>query len=1651
MSEQKKKNLFIYITATIIPIIIALIGLVSGEFAPFGKNNILSAGDLNDLLPYYYELYDRVHESKSLVFSNTLGLGYDFSAILTYYLSDPTNYLILLFPRTAIISVLSFLYMFKIGFAGLSMSIFLVYQSKKYEDEPDVPNITENTEQKKNFVIGLTKEPKTDIGKFFKKSDWLIIAFSVAYALSTPICVNGLNITYLSAMAILPLVIMGLDKLINHKDCKMYTITLAISIYFNLYISIVSFIFIILFFFTRDFKDAKHFVYSFFRWGVSTTLALLCSGIIIINSAQSTFWKDELSLKFPILTYSNIFNSLKMLLSRSKLSALSLSSYVDLSFGILFVFLIFLSLFVNTQKPSVRIKDFLLFVLYIFGTVISVLTFLLNGFNKNAMTKANFSYILVFIGLFISFNTIINLRKIKAAHVIIATLLTAGLIVSSMLLSIMYDSSSTFITALEFLFIYFIITLIYINKSMTKSLYHFIVMIVLFIEIFPTFSDNLVMLGHSYMSHSIDRITSMKIYETSRYIHEKEPEAIINSFNPFNSNSTPLTNYFNGYDYILTLDGIENYDSLLQERETYLPYKESQGIKILSNPYNKKNIFLNSKCNKYIYDKDYPFTSSNILSEYYLGQKKIFNEIELSSEVSYSADKSSAQFSVLTSEPGDTYIKTFTISHLGIIENNDTLEATQYNPRYISYDNSFVNLAGTFNESNYSELYNKMNSMSNGMYEYINNKKNLIINIEKDGYITTNLPNIKSLKYKVNGKKVTPISFFDTTIIPVIPGNNEITVSLSYKYIIIGIVASLIGILLTIYMSQITKIKESSLINKIAFFIKDNYVYCISVIIVALMLFISMLVTSSYPFGPNSLVSNDGLAIDYPDYIARIGEIKNNHFYPFFTTNIGGFKDVYRSYAIEHMYKPWLILKYRLLPEKLYLLDFTLIFCFYTLLSSITIIYYLTHRNSNKISKHNKLLIVISVMYSLSNFGVKFFLYQAGFRYMPFLPLIILGLEQLFYKKKPALYVIMLSIMMNDPYHAFLLCEFLGLYFLTLNFYSLKDFVKKTLYFLKNSIYSAGLSAIYLIPFALVTKESPYLGQETVTPSIFKFYTSIIKVLANYKAFDNSSAISSDNSKACIYCGLIMISIIPIYLICTNIKNTIKIKKILLLLLLFLAFDNELLNFILHGFHFQTLVPNRFAAFFIFIIISILGDIVINYKYINNKIEIIIITCSIIQILLYLIYEERNIAFFSSIVFLSIYIAISICGIIKRKGILKIILYITIIELLSNQIVFFINNRASLNSITTAQKINILSDEIKDTQNFYNLSELISDISNNKNIGDESKINCLSYFSNTYTQKINDYTKYMNIQRGANTLFYSSGNPLADMFLKIKYHIVNKYDDTSYSIYNEIYQYNDLVLYKNPYYLSLGFVIPDINGELSKELDKKTLNKDFETSFDYQNYISNFVIGKNIYKKIKCTNKKSENVYYTTGNTYLKSMGNSTSKEYTQIYIHFNNLPAENIYVSVNGIIYCLGKVTPYNNELQIDYPKEDIDNSNFEVLLAEFDSETFNELYEKLNDNIMSNLNENGRTITGKIDAKIDGTLYISFPEYDGWQIYIDGKKVEKQQYLGGIGVPISKGKHDITMKYRPEGMIPGIIITLLTVILIILDATKTLKKNKS
>ena len=104
--KSKTKKLLI---SFFIPFFILLISFIIGGLLPFGTKDIMTAYGHEAVLPYFYEFWDNVHVGKILFFSTRTGMGYDFSKVITYYLSDPINLLILIFPRNAILDVIKLL------------------------------------------------------------------------------------------------------------------------------------------------------------------------------------------------------------------------------------------------------------------------------------------------------------------------------------------------------------------------------------------------------------------------------------------------------------------------------------------------------------------------------------------------------------------------------------------------------------------------------------------------------------------------------------------------------------------------------------------------------------------------------------------------------------------------------------------------------------------------------------------------------------------------------------------------------------------------------------------------------------------------------------------------------------------------------------------------------------------------------------------------------------------------------------------------------------------------------------------------------------------------------------------------------------------------------------------------------------------------------------------------------------------------------------------------------------------------------------------------------------------------------------------------------------------------------------------------------
>lgn len=75
---------------------------------------------------------------------------------------------------------------------------------------------------------------------------------------------------------------------------------------------------------------------------------------------------------------------------------------------------------------------------------------------------------------------------------------------------------------------------------------------------------------------------------------------------------------------------------------------------------------------------------------------------------------------------------------------------------------------------------------------------------------------------------------------------------------------------------------------------------------------------------------------------------------------------------------------------------------------------------------------------------------------------------------------------------------------------------------------------------------------------------------------------------------------------------------------------------------------------------------------------------------------------------------------------------------------------------------------------------------------------------------------------------------------------------------------------------------------------------------------------------------------------------------------------------------------------------------------------------------------------LVGNYSSDDDTFMVITIPYDSGWNIYIDGEKVDKYAVNGGfIGIPIIKGDHYIEMHFMPSGLKTGLICSSIGVII--------------
>ena len=1128
----------------------------------------------------------------------------------------------------------------------------------------------------------------------------------------------------------------------------------------------------------------------------------------------------------------------------------------------------------------------------------------------------------------------------------------------------------------------------------------------------------------------IDKTAAYSDYNTARLLHKDRPVSRVEIYNSNSSYATPVTEALMSYDYVIARRGTTVNSGLT-----------ALGDISYSTLYQNKNAggarFTTAKLDQYSYNKMYPFISSNILAETYLEGKPIFTETT-GSAYPYAAEESVLYY-IVPNEGGDLYALLNYISHLS--ENAhpyEEIEVSQLFPDF-DYTNEYMQVY-KFDQTALEEMLANFTAVD---FPKFNRSMKTFVTTPEAGYLVIPVPKLTGLTIKVDGKEVKATSFMDEgSVIPVPGGEVKIEILFTPVFLIAGSIVSIIFLLaLVLLLAKGVFGKVTERETKVSRFLRANWVYFAAFSIPFFGMLFMAAFTGCYPFGQRFLIGGDTFAQSYPGYVNINESLKNHTFFQSLAFSTGLAMDQTAN-IFGMIATPWQILYHTLLPSSLYQLDFIMEYIWVFSLSALSITFYLTHRKQGKkMEKNDPRLLIFSTAFSLSACSIAFFGYH-GFNFLVYFPLVLLGLEALVYEGKCRLYIFILWFrMISDAYYAFIMCELIVCFFLIQNFSDIKHFIRAGIRLALSSILSAGLAAMWMLPYYLRTTNSTYAEKDNTVPLLTGWFTSLRKVFGEFRLTTNATTTSALSYKVNLYCGMAILLILPLYALNKNIKLHVRIRHLALLILLFISFDNRFLNYAFHGFHLQSLSPNRFVFAFIILLLIMAYDTILNFDGFHPRtVFLSVLGMGIFYVLVAV--PDTGKDSFHKLTLIFVGIQVLLAGFYfftkKKKIYLRLFALGLTAEILFAAVPCISATLGhSSSDLTYASNINNLVDNHPEMMEDLVLTEDIG--TTNYNLGQMTDIQTVSAFNSWLTEDHLALLRKWNISCSLNCVYYLSGSPLSDMLFRINYHTVNVFDEGSESVYPLIDQVNNVELHKNPYALPLGIFF--------KPTDELTA-WDAEDNYNdgkgaiHQNEFLKIIGASEIYQELQMVDSPSDN---SNKENYMRISNESYQGTLDNRLRLFRFYISEDvsgpIYLSVyNYILYIGTSEKDVHDVLELYLPLPDDEKEEYpDVHLFTVDEKAIQEAHDILAAHTMTNTKLDGSTITGDIDVPEDGNIFLSIPNMPGYHAYVDGKEVEISTFLGGIGIPVTAGSHRIKLSYTPEGFTPGTIISIISLLILI------------
>ena len=860
-------------------------------------------------------------------------------------------------------------------------------------------------------------------------------------------------------------------------------------------------------------------------------------------------------------------------------------------------------------------------------------------------------------------------------------------------------------------------------------------------------------------------------------------------------------------------------------------------------------------------------------------------------------------------------------------------------------------------------------------------------------------------------------------------------------------------------------------------FLKNYYVYLVSSILIIVTSLIVLAMKQAWPFGDNSLLTGDYLYQTWP-FLSDLREKLQAGESITYTWRAGFGTNLYSILAFG-MFNP-ISLILILAPKEAFIPLGTVMYILILVMMNCSMLFYLTHRPGMHLKKTNLANMLFSIsyaccMYNVANANLWYFLLCAVL-----FPLIILGLENYVAGKDWTLYAISLALaFIFNYYYAGLFCLFIILYYLTLEFGNVRNFLKKSIKILGVSIVSVLTSSVILIPTAMQMMGQSYTAS-SYRPGIW--FTTIFDILKNFLIFNKNIGIGSEATsygEVSLYFGLLLLLLMTMFFMNKEIKRSIRIKKFILVVIYILAFDLNVLNYIMHLFHYPSWYPNRFSLFFIMLCIILAYEAWVSmeesmYQNVTVLKSVVVgIGWLVLTVLCFALAEKIDYQFtyyYSMMIFLFYMISLMILPLAKQKW-ARILTVIGCVEICCNfvfAIIFKpIESQMTIRIDREAVMRDVLDSVKLEEHMGFSRSNSGQDLLSGKNSGMLYGYNGTSIFASSIGD-IKTFLLKLGIMAGGNMVLpYTYSIPTASL-LGIQYIIVDTQCSTEkamseslftlnqdlYAEYKEKESKNDIIIYENPTVLSLGYMIPEEAINCEKVMDQELVS--IENINKYTEAVSGVT---DVFAKVDPEFKNIETVncygvldqgqmYVASDEDTFKNYSIELSDRAVTAKSEGEYLQTQKSYVRMDyeatedGVYYaCVNSVMTYIGELkkgETGYvcfsPAEFVTGNqwvfNTNITLYRFQEDRWEQAYEKLSQQQLEVTQYDSTSVDGIIDVKEDGIFFTSIPYDKSWHLFVDGEEVEIEPLFYGafVSTNLTEGTHTIHLEYRQRGLKLGI-----------------------